>query len=146
LNFSILTDLQIIQALEDMRSNIKQLKEDIANAKVRHDEATKDVKRIERDMVEFNNNKDSKLAELQRSLEKLKKVLTKSNESIKPLQQEMRDAMLDSEQCGSELAAAQEQLHDIQVTISAQKEELDGLVEEQRNVKVRILNITPISS
>src|ERR1700734_2749457 len=78
-------DLQIIQALEEMRSNIKQLKEDIANAKVRHNEATKDVQRIERDMAEFSNNKDSKLAELQGSLEKLKKALSKSNESIKPL-------------------------------------------------------------
>jgi structural maintenance of chromosome 2 len=118
-----------------MRSSIKQLKEDIANAKVRHNEATKDVQRIERDMAEFSNNKDSKLAELKGSLDKLKKALSKSNESIRPLQQDMREAMLDSEQCGSDLAAAQEQVHDIEVTISAQKEELDGLVEEQGNAK-----------
>ena len=98
----------IIQALEEMRSSIKQLKEAIASAKVRHNEASKDVQRIERDMAEFSNNKDSKLAELQGSLEKLKKALSKSNESIRPLQQDMREAMLDSEQCGSDLAAAQE--------------------------------------
>jgi structural maintenance of chromosome 2 len=124
-----------------MRLSIKQLKEDTAHAKVRHNEATKDVRRIERDMAEFSSNKDSKLAELKGSLEKLKKALSKSNESIRPLQQDMREAMLDSEQCGSDLAAAQEQVHDIQVTISAQKEELDGLVEEQDSAKVHIFMI-----
>jgi structural maintenance of chromosome 2 len=119
-----------------MKATIVQLKKDITDAKSRHELAVKDVKRIERDMNEFSNNKDSKLAELQTSLDKLKKTLTKGNASIKPLQQEMRDAMLESEQCGGDLSAAQEQLHDIEVNIAAQKEEIDGQVAEQCRVKV----------
>lgn len=66
-----------------MKQSILQLKEDVKSAKARQDEANKDVKRIERDMSEFNNNKDSKLAELQSSLEKLKKALTKNSAAIK---------------------------------------------------------------
>jgi structural maintenance of chromosome 2 len=118
-----------------MKSNIAQLKEDIKHAKSRHEEASKDVKRIEKDMNDFNRNKGSKLAELQTSLDKLKKALVKSNASIKPLQQEMREAMVESEQCGSDLSAAQEQLDDAEVTLSAQQEEVDGLVTEQERVK-----------
>ncbi|KAF1987525.1 putative nuclear condensin complex subunit Smc2 [Aulographum hederae CBS 113979] len=125
----------IIQAVEEMKTNIAQLKEDIKDAKSRHDEASKDIKRIERDMSEFSNNKDSKLAELQSSLEKLKKALTKNNASIKPLQQEMRDAMLESEQCGSDLAASQEQLHDITTTLEAQQQEMDSLLADQKAAK-----------
>jgi structural maintenance of chromosome 2 len=125
----------IIQAIEEMKQNIAQLKEDIKTAKVRQDEANKDVKRIERDMSEFNNNKGSKLAELQSSLEKLKKALTKNNASIKPLQAEMREAMVESEQCGSDLAAAQEQLEEVETTLKAQQEELDELLAEQTRVK-----------
>ena len=48
-----------------MKANILQLKKDITDAKARQDEASKDIKRIERDMKDFDNNKDSKLAELQ---------------------------------------------------------------------------------
>jgi structural maintenance of chromosome 2 len=118
-----------------MKATISQLKEDIISAKARQDEANKEAKRIEKDMKDFSNNKDSKLAELQTSLDKLKKALTKSNASIKPLQQEMRDAMLEAEQCGSDLATAQEQLHDTEVTLAAQQEEIDGLVAEQARVK-----------
>ncbi|KAF2684332.1 RecF/RecN/SMC protein [Lentithecium fluviatile CBS 122367] len=125
----------IIQAVEEMKQSIVQLKEDMRSAKARQDEASKEIKRIERDMNEFNNNKDSKLAELQSSLDKLKKALSKNNASIKPLQSEMREAMVDSEQCGSDLTAAQEQLEDVQTLLKAQQDEIDALVVEQARVK-----------
>jgi structural maintenance of chromosome 2 len=121
-----------------MKQNIAQLKEDAKAAKARQDEANKDIERIERDMSEFNNNKDSKLAELKSSLDKLKKALTKNNASIKPLQSEVREAMVESEQCGSDLAAAQEQLEDAQTTLKSQKEDIDGLLAEQTKAKVRV--------
>ena len=119
-----------------MKQTIAQLKEDIKAAKARQDEANKDAKRIERDMSEFSNNKDSKLAELQSSLEKLKKALVKNNASIKPLQTQMREAMVDSEQCGSDLAAAQEQLEEVQTNLKSQQEESDEFCAEQSRVKV----------
>ncbi|RAR13710.1 condensin subunit [Stemphylium lycopersici] len=125
----------IIQAVEEMKQTIAQLKEDIKAAKIRQDEANKDAKRIERDMSEFSNNKDSKLAELQTSLEKLKKALAKNGASIKPLQTEMRGAMVDSEQCGSDLAAAQEQLEEVQTNVKSQQQELDELLAEQSRVQ-----------
>lgn len=125
----------IIHAVEEMKANVVQLKKDVVDAKARQEEATKETKRIERDMNEFSNNKDSKLAELQSSLDKLKKALSKNSASIKPLQQEMREAMVDSEQCGGDLAAAQEQLHDSQTTIASQQEEIDALIAEQARVK-----------
>ncbi|KAI9663012.1 MAG: Structural maintenance of chromosomes protein 2 [Bathelium mastoideum] len=125
----------IIQALEEARASVAHLKADITNAKARQDEAMRDVKRIERDMSEFSNNKDSKLAELQTSLDKLKKALSKNSAAIKPLQQEMREAMMDSEQCGTDLASAQEQLQDAQAALAAQQEEIDSLIAEQNQAK-----------
>ncbi|KAE9976846.1 hypothetical protein EG328_002374 [Venturia inaequalis] len=125
----------IIQAVEEMKTTIVQLKEDIVAAKARLDEANKDVKRIERDMKEFSSNKDGKLTELQASLDKQKKALVKSNAAIKPLQQEMRDAMLEAEQCGGDLTTTQEQLEDTEVTLTAQKEEIESLAAEYSRVK-----------
>ncbi len=119
-----------------MKASITQLKADIADARTRQDLAAKDVKRIERDMSEFSNNKESKLAQLQTALDKLKKALSKNAASIKPLQQEMRSAMLDAEQCGSDLAAAEEQLRDTDTALATQNEEIEALIAEQNKAKV----------
>ncbi|KAJ5784852.1 RecF/RecN/SMC [Penicillium pulvis] len=125
----------IIQAVEEMKVNIEQLKNDIANAKTRQAEASKDIKRIEKDMSEFSNNKDSKLEELQNSLNALKKGLTKNSASVKELQKELQSSRLDSEQAGSDLSAAEEQLAESENTLKAQAEEIDSLQREQTRLK-----------
>lgn len=48
-----------------MKANIVQLKNDITEAKSRQEQANKDIKKIEKDMKDFDKNKDNKLAELQ---------------------------------------------------------------------------------
>ncbi|PNS18708.1 hypothetical protein CAC42_5247 [Sphaceloma murrayae] len=120
----------IIAAVQEMKEAVEKLKEIIAETKSKHDVATKEAKRIEKDMADFSKNKDSKLIELQKEVDKLKKSLLKETASIKPLQQEVRDAMLDAEQCGAELAAAQESLQDVSTTLAAQAEELQSMTSE----------------
>ena len=135
-NVRLLTTYQVINAVEEMRANILGCKTAIAEAKGRQETAAHDVKTIEKDMDEFSNNKDSKLAELQKSLEKLKKSLVKDSAAIKPLQQEARDAKLDAEQCGGDLATAKESLEEIDSTLQAQQEEVVALQAEQNRTKV----------
>ncbi|KAL8949774.1 MAG: hypothetical protein Q9222_004153 [Ikaeria aurantiellina] len=125
----------IIQAVDEMKASIVQLKQDIADAKARQSEASKDIKRIEKDMNEFSNNKDSKLAELQDSLNSLKKSQTKNSISVKTLQKEAQAARLEAEQAGADLGAAQEQLADIEHTLEAQLAEIDELQKEQAQAK-----------
>ncbi|KAK2810735.1 hypothetical protein FQN50_002778 [Emmonsiellopsis sp. PD_5] len=125
----------IIHAVEEMRANIEQLKKDIEDAKKRHSEATKDIKRIEKDMNEFSSNKDSKLAELQSSLDSLKKGLSKNSISVKTLQKELQASRLDSEQAGSDLSAAEEQLAEVDLTLKSQMEEVEALKREQTQCK-----------
>ena len=48
-----------------MKDMIVELKQTIKDAAARQDQAKQDVKRIEKDMNEFKNNKDSKLQQLQ---------------------------------------------------------------------------------
>jgi len=127
----------IIQAVEEMRANIEQLKKDITNAKARHSEATKDIKRIEKDMSEFNDNKDSKLAELQASVDSLKKNLSKNSNAVKTLQKELQSSRLESEQVGSDLSAAEEQSAEVENTLKVQIEEIESMKREQARIKVR---------
>jgi structural maintenance of chromosome 2 len=122
--------------VEEMRANIEQLKTNIAEAKTRQAEASKDIKRIEKDMSEFTDNKDSKLAELEASLDKLKKSLAKNSGSVKELQKELQICRLDSEQAGSDLSAAEEQLVEADNTLNTQAEEIEAQKREQTRLKV----------
>lgn len=119
-----------------MKANIEQLKQNIFDAKTRQTEASKDIKRIEKDMSEFNDNKDSKLAELQASLDSLKKKLSKNSNSVKTLQKELQNSRLELEQVGSDLSAAEEQSSEAENTLKAQLEEIQSLKREQARVKV----------
>lgn len=87
-------------------------------------------------MSEFSDNKDSKLAELQSSLDALKKSLSKNSSSVKELQKELQTSRLDSEQVGSDLSAAEEQLAESDNTLNFQMEELESLKREQARLKV----------
>lgn len=119
-----------------MKASIEQLKKDIADAKVRHSEATKDIKRIEKDMNEFSNNKDDKLAELQSTVNSLKKSQTKNSISVKTLQKELQTARLEAEQTGADLGASQEQLLEADSALKGQEAEVQALQNEQAKAKV----------
>ena len=120
-----------------MKANIGQLKNDIADAKTRQTEASKDIKRIEKDMSEFSDNKDSKLAELQTSVDALKKSLSKNSNAVKTSQKELQSSRLESEQVGSDLSAAEEQSAVSENTLKAQMEEIESMKREQARIKVQ---------
>ena len=126
----------IIQAVEEMKVNIKQLKEDMAGARVRQAEASQDIKRIEKDIKDFDHNKDDKLAELQSSLDTLRKKQTKNSLSVKTLQKELLSGRLEAEQAGADLSAAQDQLAEVDANLQAQDAEVQALQKEQAQVKV----------
>ena len=128
----------IIQAVEEMKVNIEQLKKDTADAKARQTEASKDIKRIEKDMKDFDNNKDDKLAELQSSLDTLRKKQTKNSVAVKTLQKELQSSRLEAEQAGADLGAAQDQLAEVNATLQAQDSEVRALQIEQAQVKVSV--------
>ena len=121
----------IIQEVQNLKETIAQLKLDSEAAKKRQAEASADVKRIEKDMKDFENNKDSKLVELQTSLDKLRANLAKNSSALKTLQKEVQSAQLDSEQVSGDLAAAREQLQEVQLAIKSQQEEIEELVQKQ---------------
>ncbi|TEA21768.1 Structural maintenance of chromosomes protein 2 [Colletotrichum sidae] len=125
----------IIQEVQNMKETIAQLKSDTAEAKKRHAEATADVKRIEKDMKDFDNNKDAKLVELQKSLDKLRASIAKNSASVKTLQKEVQGAQLDSEQVAADLSAAREQLQEVEVAIKAQDQDIADLVTQQTSLQ-----------
>ena len=125
----------IIQEIQNMKETIAQLQGSITEAKQRQAEAAADVKRIEKDMKDFDNNKDAKLDELQASVTKLRASVAKMQSSNKALQKELQGAQLDSEQVSADLAAAREQLQEIDLAIKAHQEELQSLAQQQQTAQ-----------
>lgn len=119
-----------------MKTSIEKLKKGIVDAKTRQTEASKDIKRIEKDMKDFSNNKDSKLAELQDMVASLKRTQTKALTAVKTLQKELQSARLEAEQAGADFGAAQDQLTEIDETLKVQMTEVDELKKEQAQAKV----------
>ncbi|KAL7822930.1 RecF/RecN/SMC [Trichoderma gracile] len=124
----------IIQDVENMKVTIAELQASISDAKARQTEANADIKRIEKDMKDFDNNKDAKLVELQKSLDKLRVSLERNSAAVKSLQKTLQGAQLDLEQVGGDLSAAREQLQEVEVNIKAQQRDVEELVKQQAKV------------
>ncbi|KAK7750362.1 Structural maintenance of chromosomes protein 2 [Diatrype stigma] len=125
----------IIQEVENMKESIAQLKSNSVEAKKRQAEASADVKRIEKDMKDFENNKDSKLVELQTALDKLRESLVKTSGTVKSLQKELQSAQLDSEQVSGDLAAAREQLQEVELAIKSQEQEINDILRKRADLQ-----------
>jgi structural maintenance of chromosome 2 len=119
-----------------MKATVLKLKQELVEAKKRQDEASKDVKRIEKDMKDFDSNKDGKLKELQITLDALRETLASSSASVKVQQKEVQGSRLDLEQVGADLSTAQEHLQECQQTLTTQGDELQALTKEEASVKV----------
>ena len=126
----------IIHAVEQMKADITELKAGMAEAKTRQVDATRDVKRIEQDMADFDKNKDGKLKELEKSIESLRKALTKNLTAVKMMQKELQNARVESEQASSDLIAAEEALAEANASITAQNEEINITLQEQKATKL----------
>jgi structural maintenance of chromosome 2 len=125
----------IIQEIENMKQGITELKSAISQAKKRQEEATSDIKRIEKDMRDFDNNKDAKLVELQATVDKLRAAAEKNVVSVRTLQKELQNVQLDAEQAASDLAAAQEQLQEVEVAITAHEKDIADLARQQNELR-----------
>ncbi|PHH73060.1 hypothetical protein CDD82_5671 [Ophiocordyceps australis] len=121
----------IIQEVEKMKATIVELEASIVQAKERHAEASADVKRIEKDMKDFDTNKDAKLVELQKSLDRLRGSLSENSGAMKRLQKELQTAQLDLDQAGGDLSTAREQLQEVQMGIRAQEQDVEDLAKQQ---------------
>ncbi|PHH65337.1 hypothetical protein CDD81_2749 [Ophiocordyceps australis] len=121
----------IIQEVEKMKATIVELEASIVQAKERHAEASADARRIEKDMKDFDTNKDAKLVELQKSLDRLRGSLSENSGAVKRLQKELQAAQLDLEQVGGDLSTAREQLQEVHIGIQAQEQDVEDLAKQQ---------------
>ncbi|KAM5519083.1 RecF/RecN/SMC N terminal domain-containing protein [Fusarium oxysporum f. sp. phaseoli] len=86
-------------------------------------------------MSDFDNNKDAKLVELQKALDKLRAGLGKNAAAVKTLQKELQGAQLDAEQAGVDLSTAREQLQEVEIAIKAQQKDIENLAKQKAELQ-----------
>jgi len=79
-----------------MKDTVAELEHTIKNAAAKQELAKQDVKRIEKDMNEFKNNKDSKLQQLQKQVDQLKAAVRKQDATIKAKHKEFQTLQLEA--------------------------------------------------
>lgn len=125
----------IIHEVETMKKTITELQESISDAKKRQTEANADGKRIEKDMKDFDSNKDGKLIELQKTVDKLRSDLQKNTGAVKSLQKRLQSAQLDLEQVNTDLTASRDQVQEIGFNIKTQEKDIQDLEKQQTTLK-----------
>jgi len=118
-----------------MKDTIAELKQTIKDASARQEQAKQDVKRIEKDMNEFKNNKDSKLQQLQKQVDQLKAAVKKQDATIKAKHKEFQTIQLETEQLASDLSSAKEQLEEAAMALETVVGEVETLEQDHAKQK-----------
>ncbi|CED83396.1 nuclear condensin complex protein [Phaffia rhodozyma] len=131
---------RIVAEVAELLEHIIQLKEGIIASKDKEKQAKADIKRLEKEMNDFKNNKDSKLAELRTSIVNQKKAITKSSASIKLAQKKMQTAQLELEQVDQDIESAESEVEEVKANLEESRKQLAklkkdlGKLEENFNV------------
>ncbi|EIW72205.1 nuclear condensin complex protein [Tremella mesenterica] len=120
---------KIIAEVEAAKKLLGELKEVISQAKEKQKEASAECKRLEREMADFKNNKDSKLNEIKADIAAKKKELGKQTTQVKSRQKEVQTAELEFQQMESDLEAAKHEVEEAIAALEKTKKERGALQE-----------------
>lgn len=114
---------RIISEVDAAKKTITELQEAIAAAKERQKASAAEAKRLEKEMAEFENNKDSKIDELKARVKKMKADMQKQSVAVKSRQNEVRTMELELEGADGEIQEAEEALAESRAASEASQKE-----------------------
>ncbi|PIL32520.1 hypothetical protein GSI_05223 [Ganoderma sinense ZZ0214-1] len=113
--------------VEQMKKTIADLQAAIQTAQEKQKEAKAEIKKLEKDMADFKNNKEGKIDELKKEVTKQKAELQKHNVLVKTQQREVQTASLEFDQLGSDITLAETQIEEARAAVEKLHHELDKL-------------------
>ncbi|TFY64728.1 hypothetical protein EVG20_g5851 [Dentipellis fragilis] len=116
--------------VEELKSTITALEATLKAAQQKQADATAECKKLEKDMVEFKDNREGKTDELRADILKRKAAVQKQSVGVKTEQKELQTAQLELEQLQDDIASADEKLQADQDGIAQQQRELEDLQSE----------------
>ncbi|RSH76747.1 Structural maintenance of chromosomes protein 2 [Apiotrichum porosum] len=120
---------KIIAEVEAARKSLAEFKAVVDSAKEKQKAASADVKRLEKEMDDFKNNKDSKLKEIKADIASKKKELGKKTTQVKTRQKEVQTAELEIQQLDADIDAARVEVDEAIAAHNKSKAEHKALAE-----------------
>ncbi|KAJ9114125.1 hypothetical protein QFC20_001641 [Naganishia adeliensis] len=94
------------------KEDLAKLRETIEESKGKQKQAATECKRLEKEMADFKNNKDSKLKQIKADIADRKKTIAKQTGNIKSRQKEFQTAELEIQQLETDIKTAQHEVKD----------------------------------
>ena len=111
--------------LKELKNSLDETNKAAKAAKEKEGQARKDVKKLEREMEEFKNDRGGKLDELKADVAKRRKDVQKKSTSIKSRAKEVQTAQLELEQLGIDRDNVKDELHQSTETLQNLQNELE---------------------
>ncbi|KAI9478463.1 MAG: hypothetical protein EXX96DRAFT_248991 [Benjaminiella poitrasii] len=129
------THAQLAMRVETIKTQIVQQEEIMQKAREAKEKALQDCKRIETEMADFNNNKDTKLDEMTVRVEKLKTQLKKSATKLKDMQRTVQTFELEIEQIEADIVACDNEMQKVRDSIAEYKASTTTMQEEIKELE-----------
>ncbi|RUS34192.1 RecF/RecN/SMC [Jimgerdemannia flammicorona] len=129
------THEQLLQQVDSIKQQLKEREEIVVASQLKRKEALEACRRIESEMNDFKNNKDSKLKELKKKVSASKSELTKNAQNVTNMQREVQILQLEIEQLETDLGANQKDVSNLKVIITQYKNDEKKLKEELSKIK-----------
>lgn len=126
---------RIVSEVDAAKEAVAKLQGTIVSAKERQKRFAAEVKRLEKEMAEFEKNKDFKIDELKAMVKAMKASLQKQSVKVKGQQSEVRTLELELEGVEREIHEAQTALEESQTAHEASQSSLEAARDELRQMQ-----------
>ncbi|OSD02346.1 condensin complex subunit SMC2, partial [Trametes coccinea BRFM310] len=121
------------QDVENAKKNIADLHAAISSAKEKQKTAKDEIKKLEKDMDDFKNNKEGKIDELKADVAKQKAALQKHSVVVKTQHRDLQTATLELEQMEQDIATAKAHIEEARAGVKKLHKELGKLQAELKS-------------
>ncbi|THU91966.1 condensin complex subunit SMC2 [Dendrothele bispora CBS 962.96] len=116
--------------VEQLKAKIQRLITGEQEAKQKQKAAADEIKKLQKDMEEFKNNKDGKIDELKASISKQKTALQKRSVELKTKQKDHQSVLLEHEQMKTDLVEAKERVEEAKGNVAKLRKDLVRLKDQ----------------
>ncbi|KAJ8474142.1 hypothetical protein ONZ51_g7411 [Trametes cubensis] len=124
---------RIGQDVEQAKKTIADLRAAIDAAKEKQKTAREEIKKLEKDMDDFKNNKEGKIDELKANVSKQKAALQKHSVVVKTQHRELQTAVLELEQMEKDIASVGAHIEEARAGVKKLQKELGKLQAELKS-------------